>query len=673
MNKKKFCKIFFPILGTAIFVAGVYWSVIEFALKDYQNIGHIQFRYIVDEDGNSIGTPAYITGVKKESKYPSTFEVPSKLLGHPVVGIDADAFKNLERLKKVILPKTVEVIGDEAFAACPLLTDVVFKGTLKSVGNDIFAKSGWLDAHSDQEWITFGNFLYKYNGNNDTDFILKSENDKILGEDESKYVYIPSSITNFASGAFANQTHLIGVEMPKGYTVIERNMFKGCQNLKSVEINDVTTIQQEAFSGCKELSSIDLKNVTTIGSGSFKGAALESVTLNEEITTINQSAFEDCKNLYSINIPNNVTSIGNDAFAGDISLTNIELSDNVIEIGNRAFKGTGIVNFTFPKYVDTINNELFLDAKSLTSVVLPSVGKDNTGIRAIGNAAFKNAEKLTSIKFPKDANGVETIKTISDAAFEGSGIKSITIPKGISLLSTGTFRNCKSLEEVNFYEDGALKTINSECFSGTTSLKEIKFPNTVELFYTAVFKDSGVSKVELPTNRNFTTINKFFFQNCINLKEITIPENVETIEEETFKGCVNLTNITLGSKVKMISLSLFEDASSLASIKIPNDATSIGQNAFKNCSSLESITIPNKVNSIGADAFKDDEALENVYYEGTVEDWNKIRFVNEYSNPMVYAKHFFILNDSYEENSESEKWIEVTDVLMPNSDVSVSN
>lgn len=663
MNKKKFMKIFFPVLGATVLVAGVYWSAIEFILKDYRNIGVIQFRYIVDADGNSEGTPAYITGIKEEG-YPEVFELPKKLLGHPIVGIDAEAFKNLPKLKKVILPKTVEEIGDEAFANCPLLTDVVVNGELKSVGNEIFKNSGWLNAHSDEEFITFGNFLYKYNGNNTGDFILKSIKDKKDGENESGYVYIPTEINHLASGAFSNQPHLVEVEMPEEYTVIERNVFMNCSKLEKVDLKNVTSIQTGAFSGCTNLASIDLKDITVIGNGAFKGTALEEVTLNENITVINQSVFENCTKLSSIYIPESVTSIGNDAFAGDISLKSLNLTDNVKTIGNRVFKNSGIEEFVFPKYVDTINNELFAEAKSLTKVVLPSIAEDNTGILAIGNSAFKNASNLTSIEFPKDSNGEETVKTIGSSAFEGSGLKSITIPKTVTSLSDAVFKNCVDLEEVNFYDDSQLITINAECFSGTTSLNRIEFPNSVDVFFSAILSNSGVSEVILPNNNfKFTTLNKSFFENCVNLTSIVIPESVTTIDANVFKGCTNLTSITFGGQVRNISEGTFEDASSLSSIVIPNSVKTIDKNAFKNCTSLVSITISKSVNSIKEDAFLNAESLENVYYEGTIEDWNKIVFANEYSNPMYYAKHFFVIDENYEDGQdEANKWVELTPI-----------
>ena len=622
MSRKS--KIIVSVVGVVILLVGVYWSVIEFVLKDYRNIGVIQFRYIVEDEENSNGkpTPAYITGIK-EVGYPEVFEVPNKLLGHPVVGIDAQAFMNLPKLKKVILPKTIEVIGDQAFAQCPLLTEVVVKGELKSVGNDILLDTGWLDIHSKDEFITFGNFLYKYNKKDLTDFILKSEDDKRIGEEESKYVYIPSGVNTFASGAFSNQQHLIGVEMPTISTSIEKSLFQNCVNLETVVLNNVTSIESDAFSGCYKLSSIDLKNVTFIGNAAFKSTAIETVSFNDNITSIGKSVFENCTKLSTINVPNNVTSIGDDAFAGDISLKHIKLSDNVREIGNRAFKGSGLVEFTFPKYVDTINNELFLDAKSLTKVVLPAVSQEeNTGIVFIGNSSFKNTENLENIEFPKgefiiyDSDGKpekddkgniikevrETIRSIESSAFEGSGIKSVTIPKLLTELKKSTFKNCKKLEEVNFYDDGALTSVGTECFSGTTSLKNITLPKTIRVLYSDILSKSGVTEVHLPSNNSsFRTINSSFFKDCVNLIDLYMPKSITQIDQDAFMGCVN---------------------------------------------------------------------LENVYYDGTFKDWCGITFKNEYSNPMYYAKHFYVIEEDEDGN---QNWVEVTSIRLPDSVKSIGN
>ena len=51
----------------------------------------------------------------------------------------------------------------------------------------------------------------------------------------------------------------------------------------------------------------------------------------------------------------------------------------------------------------------------------------------------------------------------------------------------------------------------------------------------------------------------------------------------------------------------------------------IGRAAFSGCTLLERITIPKAIKSIGADTFKDCVSLCDIYYEGTLDEWNKIK------------------------------------------------
>lgn len=576
MNKKKFFKIFFPLLGVAVLLTGVYWSLIEFVLKDYRNLGVIQFRYI-SEEGNA-QSPAYITGIKATDKtdYPDEFEVPSKLLGHPVVGIDSKAFTNLSHLKKVILPKTVEEIGDEAFSECPLLTDVVVKGELKSIGSDIFKNSGWLNAHTDKEFITFEKFLYKYNGTHTVDFTLKSAKDKKAGENENEYVYIPEDIKKLCSGSFAGVSHLKKVEMPSDFTTIEKNLFKDCKDLVEVSVNNVTSIDAEAFNGCINLTTIDLSNIKTIGSSAFSATALESVALNNELTSINASVFENCDSLTSIAIPNNLESVGNYAFAGTTALTSISLPNSVNAIGNGAFMGSGIQAFAFPELVDTISDDLFLDATSLSSVTLPSVTYRSTedeysGIVSIGARSFKNTTSLQSVTFPtleEDGQVIETIRTIGASAFEGSALTTVKIPSLVRTLYEATFKNCQSLTSVEFADKGALESINAECFMGTTALTSITFPNTVREFFNAVLMNSGVEEVVLPNNASFTTLTRSFFEGCSNLHTVVLPDSITTIYQNAFKDCTSLTSLTIGTGVKTVQKDVFSGVSSTFTLNI---------------------------------------------------------------------------------------------------------
>ncbi len=94
---------------------------------------------------------------------------------------------------------------------------------------------------------------------------------------------------------------------------------------------------------------------------------------------------------------------------------------------------------------------------------------------------------------------------------------------------------------------------------------------------------------------------------CYSLTSITIPNSVTSIGDGTFTYC------------------------SLNSVTIPNSVTSIGSRAFDRCESLTSITIPNSVTSIGYGAFYDCESLTSVEYNGTKEQWNKIKLYKDWA------------------------------------------
>ena len=87
-------------------------------------------------------------------------------------------------------------------------------------------------------------------------------------------------------------------------------------------------------------------------------------------------------------------------------------------------------------------------------------------------------------------------------------IKNVTIPEGITSLSTCCFAGCRGLEQINL--PSTLKTIDSEAFSENTSLKEIVFPE-------------GVERIET-----------YAFYRCAKLSKITFPDSLAYIGESAF-------------------------------------------------------------------------------------------------------------------------------------------
>ena len=78
------------------------------------------------------------------------------------------------------------------------------------------------------------------------------------------------------------------------------------------------------------------------------------------------------------------------------------------------------------------------------------------------------------------------------------------------------------------------------------------------------------------------------YEDCILLKNITLPQSVVTVGSYGFKGCISLEKIEL-SRIKEINPGCFNGCVSLEYIQIPNSVTEIS-GSFDGCSSLKTLS-----------------------------------------------------------------------------------
>lgn len=143
-----------------------------------------------------------------------------------------------------------------------------------------------------------------------------------------------------------------------------------------------------------------------------------------------------------------------------------------------------------------------------------------------------------------------------------------------------------------------------------------------------------------------TSIGKSAFQQCWNLRYITIPNSVTSIGEYAFRDC-GLYEIEIPSSITSISNQTFFRCENLTSVTIPNSVTSIGDAAFMNCSDLLYITIPHRVTSIEEDAFWYCTSLISVTIGESVtgigsrafDDCTSLTSVTVYSNAVMTSEN----------------------------------
>ena len=149
-----------------------------------------------------------------------------------VTHIPDGAFKNGHLIKEVILPASLETIGNEAFMNCDKLETVTCLGNnLTDIGDCAF-----------------------------------------YGCISLQQIAIPDGVTSIGSFAFFRCTSLQQIAIPNGVTSIGQCAFYGCTSLQHIDIpNSVTEIGSSAFYGCTSLHVPTLGDHVTVGTDAFYG------------------------------------------------------------------------------------------------------------------------------------------------------------------------------------------------------------------------------------------------------------------------------------------------------------------------------------------------------------------------------------------------------------------
>ena len=364
-------------------------------------------------------------------------------------------------------------------------------------------------------------------------------------------------------------------------------------------------IADDAGGNHDKVTSIELPNtVEDIEENAFKGfSKLKSITFgdNSQLYSIGERAFEGCAKLTSITIPASVTSIGIGAFSGCISLASITLPF----VGN----GVDITYFGYIFGANSYSDNSNYVPDSLRTIVI-------TGGEAVESNAFYNCTSLESITLP------QSVTSIGWGIFSGcSNLKSLTVPY-VGYSYVGGVNNYEGEAEVIEpigWIFGAASYEGSEAVTQHYYGKYLSGSNKGQ-------KGSFWQQYYIPqTLKNITVLNG---EICVG----------------AFNNCTNLKSITIGEGVTAINNNAFKDCTSLESIEIPDGVTSIGELAFEDCESLESINISADVTSIGDSAFYNCNNIKGVYITD-LKAWCNIEFGNPDANPLCYYADLYLNNN----------------------------
>ncbi len=325
-------------------------------------------------DSGYVGLGQVTVAVKVESR---TFFNDRKLAIHTMEGEDnLNKDTNFAAVERLIINEGITSIYNSSTASYANLSDVILPSTLQTIGNRAFYECKKLVSISIPDQVTsigYGAF---------------NSCNALTG------ITLPEGITQIGDVAFQSCTKLASINLPNSITSIGYRAFQSCWALKEITLpSSLTEIADGAFDGCEALVTISLpETLTSIGESAFSGCAFTDLSLPSGITSIGESAFYGCTNWRSdVVIPSGVTRIEPSTFYSCRSLTSITIPASVTFIGWRAMfdVGRGTNSKTTFRLLGetppTIDRESFT-AKYINQIIVP-VGCGE---------AYKTAEKWSA-------------------------------------------------------------------------------------------------------------------------------------------------------------------------------------------------------------------------------------------------------------------------------------
>ena len=171
----------------------------------------------------------------------------------------------------------------------------------------------------------------------------------------------------------------------------------------------------------------------------------------------------------------------------------------------------------------------------------------------------------------------------------------------------------KASDEVEY----PVTAFGDNAFDNCRELKSVTIPSSVtSLGNNCFYKCSGLTSITIPSS--VTSLGDYCFSSCSGLTSITIPSSVTSLGDDCFASCSGLTSVTIPSSVTSLGDNCFYWCSGLTSITIPSSVTSLGDYCFLSCSGLTSVTIPSSVTSLGKYCFSGCSGLTSITIPSSV-------------------------------------------------------
>lgn len=487
-----------------------------------------QFVYTLNEDGASYSVRSG-NNYKYEKSDGKSLKIPSEYEDLPVTKISWGAFKNLGYVS-VEIPKTVTVIGAEAFQECKQLKIL--------------------------EW---------HNG-----------------------------ITEIGESAFRNCEFLQEIQIPESVEEIKTETFNGCKMLNFVILpNGLKKIDAHAFWFCESLESIELPNtVENIGFGAFANSAITYINQPDNLTSVGYKVFAETpySDKYSGNIVDNRLMFG-EFLIEDYNIgKKLVIPNGIKGLADMLYQNNSFESISIPESLQYLGSSTFRYANNPKEFI---VNENNAKFTAVDGVLY-NKDLTTLIKYPiakedESFSILQSVEKIGACAFENAkNLKQINFHDGVKVIG---YNALTGLTELTCLEiPSTVEEFDFNYFTGCANLSRVTLPDCLTTIYSEMFAECyALESIVIP--KEVVEIGDNAFMDCIALKSVSMGEKVRYIYDGAFRRCVSLESIVIPDSVIEINLVAFEDCSSLKTVTLGKEIKWI-TNLFYGCDTLERVILP---------------------------------------------------------------------------------
>lgn len=198
----------------------------------------------------------------------------------------------------------------------------------------------------------------------------------------------------------------------------------------------------------------------------------------------------------------------------------------------------------------------------ITGVAVNYIGNQTYSYDDQGNIIWKDVTKASEGIFAEASNITklslgEEFRGVGDYAFYGSGITTIDLKNGLSIIGKGAFLDCIQLQSVSLARDCLLGAIGAEAFKGCRVLSSFSLPWSVTTIGNSAFEDcerlrtvdlcsirQGAGGEAEDTTNRLAHLGWDVFKNCASLESVTFPDAFTgesgKVFLSIFEGCNSL-------------------------------------------------------------------------------------------------------------------------------------